>query len=278
MIVAVTGPFDATGGWALAGEQAIRYTGLGAGTLTGIPATGPGAVVGPIQYNTSIRSAPILTGIPASGTRSLPIPLNAGDEVYAVVQVDDDARQAQLATDLGVPSGIREEWISDRRLSIPEARARGQATLLSRPLVDGTVEYTCRDPKTAGGLTIHVDLPAPTNVAGDYKIQSVTWSNFRPRPEQPPTARVTASSRRFRLKTCCGSSRRRTTMPITRTAIVDDDGSGTTGTVIDNAWKQEFYNQIDASEGGAAPTVLRPFTPVDLARAADGARCGRHVR
>jgi hypothetical protein len=35
-------------------------------------------------------------------------------------------------------------------------------------------------------------------------------------------------------------------MPITRTAIIDDDGSGTSGTVIDNAWKQEFYNQIDA--------------------------------
>jgi len=35
-------------------------------------------------------------------------------------------------------------------------------------------------------------------------------------------------------------------MPITRTPIIDDDGSGTTGTVIDNAWKQELYNQIDA--------------------------------
>ena len=34
-------------------------------------------------------------------------------------------------------------------------------------------------------------------------------------------------------------------MPITRTPIVDDDGSGTTGTVLNNAWKQELYNQID---------------------------------
>ncbi len=33
---------------------------------------------------------------------------------------------------------------------------------------------------------------------------------------------------------------------ITRTPIVDDDGSGTTGTVINNAWKQELYAQIDA--------------------------------
>jgi hypothetical protein len=39
---------------------------------------------------------------------------------------------------------------------------------------------------------------------------------------------------------------------ITRTPIIDDDGSGRTGTVIDNAWKQEFYNQIDANSGSLA--------------------------
>jgi hypothetical protein len=38
---------------------------------------------------------------------------------------------------------------------------------------------------------------------------------------------------------------------ITRTPIIDDDGSGTTGTTLDNAWKQELYNQIDA--------VIAPF-------------------
>jgi len=36
-------------------------------------------------------------------------------------------------------------------------------------------------------------------------------------------------------------------MAITRTPIIDDDGTGTTGTVIDNAWKTELYNQIDAA-------------------------------
>lgn len=35
-------------------------------------------------------------------------------------------------------------------------------------------------------------------------------------------------------------------MKITRTAIVDDSGAGTDGTVINNAWKTELYNQIDA--------------------------------
>ena len=36
-------------------------------------------------------------------------------------------------------------------------------------------------------------------------------------------------------------------MAITRTAMVDDDGSGTLGTVFNNAWKTELYNQIDAN-------------------------------
>jgi hypothetical protein len=36
-------------------------------------------------------------------------------------------------------------------------------------------------------------------------------------------------------------------MAITRTAWTDDDGSGTSGTVINNAVKTELYNQIDAA-------------------------------
>src|SRR5262245_30430841 len=34
---------------------------------------------------------------------------------------------------------------------------------------------------------------------------------------------------------------------IVRTPMVDDDGSGTTGTVINNSWKTELYDQIDAA-------------------------------
>jgi hypothetical protein len=45
-------------------------------------------------------------------------------------------------------------------------------------------------------------------------------------------------------------------MAITRTPMIDDDGSGTTGTIINNAWKTEFYNQIDP----AATTSLMRVT------------------
>ena len=46
---------------------------------------------------------------------------------------------------------------------------------------------------------------------------------------------------------------------INRTPLVDDDGSGTTGTILNNAWQTNLYNQIDTalaavSGGGLAPT------------------------
>jgi hypothetical protein len=70
-------------------------------------------------------------------------------------------------------------------------------------------------------------------------------------------------------------------MPITRTPIYDDSGQGTDGTVIDNAWKQEFYNQIDgallASVGASAS-----YTPVWTASVnpvvGNGSLLGRYVQ
>jgi hypothetical protein len=44
-------------------------------------------------------------------------------------------------------------------------------------------------------------------------------------------------------------------MAITRTAWTDDDGSGTSGTVINNAVKTELYNQIDAALTAAVAAI-----------------------
>jgi hypothetical protein len=196
--VAGTGGFETAGGWASIGngEQEIRYTALTAGSLTGIPATGIGSISAAIAYNSTVTASPMLTGIPATGTRSIRTALTRGDEIYLVVQIDNTQRQSDLAADVGGP-GIREEWVQDRRLSIPEARARGQATLATRPLDQERVRYTCRDLRTAAGTTITVNLPAPTNVTGTYKVQQVTIANFRPQPTQYPTYTVEASSSRF---------------------------------------------------------------------------------
>jgi hypothetical protein len=46
-------------------------------------------------------------------------------------------------------------------------------------------------------------------------------------------------------------------MPITRTAMIDDDGSGTTGTILNNSWKQELYGQIDTALISTPIEVLR---------------------
>lgn len=196
--VANVAVFSSTGGWAIIGngEQVIRYTGTSGNAITGIPPTGTGAIVAAIVYNSTITTAPLLTGIPSSGPRSITRALTAGDELYVVVQCDDTSRQAALAADVGGP-GIREEWVQDRRLSIAEARARGQATLQIRPLDAVTLSYTCRDLRTAIGKMVTANLPAPTNILGTYRIQSLVISNFRPRANQYPTYSVTASSGLF---------------------------------------------------------------------------------
>ena len=193
--VSGTGAFPATGGWVLSGNNRIRYAGVAAATLTGVPASGDGAVLNTIPAGTPITLAPMLTGV-----GGITAPIVAGDEIYLVVQADDAARQATVADMVHSGPGVREEWVQDRRLSIAEARARAAATLQMRPLEEVTVTYVCRDTRTASGKTITVNLPAPTNVWGTFKIQSVTINNFRPHPTQSPTYTVTASSRRFNFE------------------------------------------------------------------------------
>lgn len=54
-------------------------------------------------------------------------------------------------------------------------------------------------------------------------------------------------------------------MAITRTPIIDDNGTGTTGTIINNAWKQELYNQIDAFAPQASVLVKQSATTPNTA-------------
>jgi hypothetical protein len=55
---------------------------------------------------------------------------------------------------------------------------------------------------------------------------------------------------------------------ITRTAMQDDDGSGTTGTILNNAWKQELYGQIDGV--AAAPWIAEPYVASDYLTSGGG--------
>jgi hypothetical protein len=195
LVVSGTSPFRPAGGIAIVGNGRlyITYEGIdGNNLLVGIPRTGPGSITSTLAFNTSVTAPAMLIGV-----GGLTEPLTNGDEIYQVVQRDHAPRQTELAAMVKVGPGIRAEYIQDRSLSVVEARARAEATLVVRPLEQVTVTYTCRDTRTASGKSITVNLPAPTNVSGTFKIQSVTIDHFRPSPTQLPTYTVTASSRRF---------------------------------------------------------------------------------
>jgi len=56
-------------------------------------------------------------------------------------------------------------------------------------------------------------------------------------------------------------------MPITRTIMTDDDGTGTTGTILNNAWLQTIYGQVDAL---VAPWVPVPFSAANFTASGSG--------
>lgn len=53
-------------------------------------------------------------------------------------------------------------------------------------------------------------------------------------------------------------------MPITRTADIDDDGSGNTGTIRNNAWKTAIYAAIDDALGKTTTLVDGASVTLDV--------------
>ena len=194
-------PFPASG-WAEApGGQLLRYTGRsaasGPGTLTGIPASGIGAITAPIRSGT-IRSIPHLIGIPASGAGAIVYPIKRGDEVYIFLIRDDAAAIAALAAATG-GDGIRIEFLTDGRLGLAELTARADALLTMRKQALVTVNFETRDPAVTVGKTITFNTTAPP-IVGTFLIQRVQLSQFPARgslASTPPLRVVEASSRRY---------------------------------------------------------------------------------
>ena len=207
-------PFISTGGWVQSGQQFIRYAGVTANALTGIPVDGPGAITTSIQYNAQIVSVPALTGVSGIARGIL-----KGSSVSLFVQRDDLAAQAALGllerTPTGAPTdGIREFLLVDER--------RGEQSLVdlcdtelanfAHPIIG--VTYHCRDPKSHAGSTVSVAFadgvfnPQVFNAnvfhtgkttygyAGEFLIQSVTIT-FDAAPQLLPRYAVTASSSKF---------------------------------------------------------------------------------
>jgi len=170
LILANPAPFAAGGGWAVVGngEQVIRFTGKSASALTGIPATGPGAIVASISYNSTVTAAPALvgvTGILEAVIRNAPI--------HVWVQRDDLAAQAYMAALDGSGDGVYEHiWSDERRTEASLIQVcDAQLALYSRPLA--TVTYASRDLKTKSGKTVTIAVPTPA-IHESLTIQDVT--------------------------------------------------------------------------------------------------------
>ena len=55
-------------------------------------------------------------------------------------------------------------------------------------MVELQLQYTTHDLETRSGRTVHCDLPAPTNLTGDFLIQRVTIDDVPDRRELEPQA------------------------------------------------------------------------------------------
>jgi hypothetical protein len=191
--------FASSGGWLQASSQVLRFTGRstssGEGNLTGVPASGIGAIAAGIPYGASIVNAPFVSGIPASGAGSIQVAITAGDEVNLLVQVDDTTAQTAMAGYVG-GDGIHEAYFQDNRVSATEAtaRANAQLTLAKDPLV--TIEFETRDQTVRAGRSITIQRTAE-GISGTFKVQSVTLNTLDGQDKKFPTRTVVASSRRL---------------------------------------------------------------------------------
>ncbi len=220
LLLASTVDFNTSGGWVVIGngKQIVRYTGISSSSLTGVPASGAGAITAAVAYGSTATAAPALTGV-SSITAAIPL----GEPINVVCVVEDSTASAALATAIGnwpvtdwggvtidtlvVEDGIVDIYISDNRLSENEAtlRAYAQLELVSDPLV--TVRWSSRDLNTAPGRQMTLDLSTVDAwLTGEYVIQSVTISNFQ--TALFPTFTAEATSLRFSFEDLLRQERR----------------------------------------------------------------------
>jgi hypothetical protein len=193
-----TGPFPSSGYVETSAGELVRYTGLSAQTVTGIPTSGPGSIQTTVLYGSPLVPVPALAGV--SGLTKA---VQAGSRVHVWVQRDDLAAQGEAATrestDTYASDGIHEHLIIDERRGDTSLAALCDAdlALFARPIV--TVVYASRDVKTKSGKPIAISLASPA-IDETLTIQDVTITEVDVAPGTPPRFTVTASSVRFSLE------------------------------------------------------------------------------
>jgi hypothetical protein len=142
------------GGWAIVGngDVVVRYTGISGNNLIGIPASGNGAILAPINYNSTITGAAMLTGV-----TGLQAALNVGAPVAIWVQVDNADAQTALKNRIG-GDGVVEFVIVDQRRGEPSLTALCLADLQRYAYPQLTAAYTTFDAKSRSGRPVHVTL------------------------------------------------------------------------------------------------------------------------
>lgn len=188
---------SATSGWAIVGQQVIRYRGVTDNTLTGIPATGfPGAILNTISYNEHIDPAPSLTGV--SG---LMRGLAKGSNVNILVIRNDVPAQLVMAALESTPDwtsdGVYERKIIDERRNETTLTLLCDVDLLLFSLPIKTVRYWTRDVKTRLRQPVSINSISPP-ITGELVIQDVSIAEIGT-ADWPPKFAVTASSVRFAL-------------------------------------------------------------------------------
>lgn len=194
LVVAGAGWATPGGGWAVIGngQQTIRYTAIAGNTLTGIPASGPGAIVATVSYGSTITAAAALLGV-----TGLLRALIKGAPINLWVQRDDLAAQADLAA-LDHSDGVIEHLITDERRGEASLQQLCDADLdqYSRPIQ--TVPYATRDTKTHSGKPVVFNLATPA-IHATLTIQEVTITEIDVYPRTPPKFTASASSVRYSL-------------------------------------------------------------------------------
>jgi hypothetical protein len=181
--VSDTAPFSADGGagggWIRIGTMPVRYTGIATGKLTGIPATGNGAVTATVRYGAQILVQPRLGGIPASGTGAIVNAILRGDAVAIRLEKTDTAARDVMAARLGgtAEDGIIELVVSDSRFDLVELQDHLDATLLDRKDPQLTLTFTSRDLTLQVGRLITVNTTEPP-INGTFRIHKIALSEI----------------------------------------------------------------------------------------------------
>jgi hypothetical protein len=194
------------GGWVRLGGMIVRYTGIGSGALTGVPASGVGSITAVIRYGAQVLVQPRLVGIPASGSGALLAPIRKGDTVTIRIVIDDPTAISQMANRLTptgqnpiYEDGVVEEVLSDSRFGLVELTAQCTAHLTDRKSPAKTLTFESRDPSLQVGRLITIDISQPP-ISGTFRIQRIGFSEIAVaggRASALPLKRIEATSKLF---------------------------------------------------------------------------------